>query len=217
MISLPKLARLAEARRYDDLLEEVTRNGRPLPLEIRLRLAEPEAAPIAGLALAIQRVCELTYRPTPVLLELASRLLELQRPAGDFPGGPGVTALAFGALADIEAMLDALPGDPSPRYIDADLARSISGAAARSLEALTHAQREGDDGLIGDELDTTIALWRLLDSPRLGARIDLPALIEAAGARGLRHRRSTAQLVGRWDASGEPVRTTGSLFASTIE
>ncbi len=212
MISLPKLNSLARERRFEDLLEEVTRNGRPLPLEIRLRLSEPEAAPIAGLSLAIQRVCELTYRPTPVLIGLAERLLEFQKPDGTF-GAPACTALAFAALDDIESQLSALPGEASPRYIDADLAGAIERAASEALASLVRAQRASRRALIGDDIDTTVALWRLLDSPRFGRAIDLPALVDAAGACGLRHRRSTAGLLGRWEHHGEPARKAGSLFA----
>lgn len=108
MISLPRLARLAESREFDRLLDEVIRNGRPLPLAIRLRLCDPEALPAAAVGLALQRVVQLTYKPTPLSAMLARMLVEMQHEDGSF-GTAGSTAIAVAGLLALADQVRSLP------------------------------------------------------------------------------------------------------------
>jgi hypothetical protein len=108
MISLPRIARLAEAREFDRLLDEVVRNGRPLPLAIRLRLSDPEALPAAAVGFALQRVVQLTYKPTPLSAMLARMLVEMQHEDGSF-GPAGSTAIAVAALLSLADQVRSLP------------------------------------------------------------------------------------------------------------
>lgn len=207
MISLPKLVRFTHSQQFDRMFDEVTHNGRGLPLAARLRLSEVEAQPATALGLALQRVCDLTYRPTPASIVLLEGLLERQRSDGSF-GGVSATAVALGALWSVVDQLRALPGSPSPHFIDQSLEDGLNGAVGQALAYLKSVQDgqaasrlfDEPDGLIGDEIDSAIVLWQLGLDTRFTSYIRYAELLESVDARGLRHDRSTAQLVGRFDA-----------------
>ena len=166
-------------------------------------MSEAEAQPATALGLALQRVCDLTYRPTPASIVLLEGLLERQRPDGSF-GGVAATAVALGALLGVIDQLRVLPGSPSPHFIEQALERSLNGAVGPALEFLKQAQNgpvgSQMDGLIGDEIDSAIVLWQLGLERRFASEVRYAELLESVDAHGLRHDRSTAQLVGRFDA-----------------
>lgn len=198
MISLPKLVRMASEGEHARMLDEVVRNGRPLPLAIRLRLEEGQTLPAAALGLALTRVTELTYRPSDVACTLAAMLIDCRRDDGSF-GSVAATAIAAAALLAVADQIDALPGGrASGVYIDIELERRIRHAAESALYALAQAQRTDEaagDGLIGDEIDSAIALWRLGFDTRFASAVRYEALLGAVEDRGLRHERATAPLI----------------------
>lgn len=219
MICLPKLVRQAAASEHGRMLEEVIRNGRPLPLRVRLRLEDPETLPAAALGLALQRVMELTYRPTDTSIALLDGLLECARPDGSF-GSISATAVALAALHAALDQLDALPvafrrmREEDPRD---PLVRARS-AAASALHFLTQAQCRSDpsdpnetlsDGLIGDELDSTITLWQLGFDARFAGAIRYESLLVAVEDRGLRHDRGARALLDGFDRTGREPATPG--------
>lgn len=203
MISIPKIIRLVAAGQDERLLDEVVRNGRSMPLAVRMRLSEPGVLPAAAAGLALQRVCELTYRPTEASIALMRRVLDRQQlgaAEGSF-GSVAGTAIALAGLLGVVHQFDALPGSASPRFIDEQLESAVRSALEPAIESLARAQErglfEGGAGLIGDGIDSAIVVWQLGFEPRFTSAIRFEALLEAIDTRGLRHCRSTAPLVGR--------------------
>lgn len=211
MISLPRLARHASEGQFDALLGDVVRNGRPLPLSVRLRLSQPDSLEASALGLALQRVLELTYRPTAVSTGLLEELLKRSREDGSF-GSISATCVALGGLLAFRAQVDALPGARSGgagRYIDPALdeamRRAIDGALGALSAAWDIAQEDSESpALLGDEIDTAVALWQLAFAPAFGRAVPIAALFEAAAARGLTHDRRTAPLLGSADLALHP-------------
>jgi hypothetical protein len=198
MISLPKLVRMASEGEHARMLDEVVRNGRPLALPIRLRLEEAHTLPVAALGLSLTRVTELTYRPSDVACTLATLLLDRREPDGSF-GSIAATAIAAAALLAVADQVDALPGGrASGVYIDPALESRIRAGAESALHALAQAQQsdeESGEGLIGDEIDSAITLWRLGFDTRFARAVCYDALLRAVEDRGLRHSRATASLI----------------------
>lgn len=215
MISLPKLVRMASEAEHARMLDEVVRNGRPLPLAVRLRLEDGATLPAAALGLALTRVTELTYRPTDVACSLASLLLERRQSDGSF-GSVAATAIAAAALLAVADQLDSLPGGRAAgRYLDIALEHNIRSAVEGAMYALAQAQTLDDecrDGLIGDDIDSAICLWQLGFDTRFARAVRYEALLAAVEDRGLRHSRATSALLEPLQSGAEasPVRTRRS-------
>lgn len=224
MLNLPRLARLAETGEFDRLINDVARNGRPLPLGVRLRLSEAGSLPAAALGLALQRVVQLTYRPNHVSCLLVRLLLAQRDQAGAF-GGHASTAVALAALFAFADQVATLPGGRDPAAagpsapIDPALHTEIHRAIAGALHALHAAQNPGvvggvaarrgglfqsSGGLIGDELDSAIVLWQLGLEPRFAAAVRLEDLLTAAFSRGMHHDRTAGPLLDRLSHQGAP-------------
>lgn len=176
MLSMPRLVRLAESGQFDRLLDEILRNGRPLPLAARLRLSSPGSLAASAISLALSRMTELTHRPTAGAQFLADMLLALQGPDGSF-GSPAVTASAVESLfALLEQDKFVAAGLPT------DLRDTIEIARDRALHTL-YAERESSNasphsaGLLGDALETALTLWRL------GERAAFDCVIGISGLR----------------------------------
>ena len=78
MISISLIERSLESRDHDRLLRELAANGLILPLSLRMQLGRSPAA-VKGLAL--RRVIELTYGPTPLSRDLTAALTASLAPA----------------------------------------------------------------------------------------------------------------------------------------
>lgn len=207
MISLPRITRLAAAHRFDTLLEDVLRNGRALPLVLRLRLAaDPDTLPGTALALALQRFLELTLGPTPQAIDLARALLDRQCPGGSFGSVPA-TAAGVAALALLDDALAAAPGiDPIADALRPRIGAAIDDGVAALREARDNAPSTllANRPLMGDELDTLIALWQLAPFPDLADALDLPLLLASLEDLGLRHDRALAPVLDRAQAALMP-------------
>lgn len=158
MLSHRRIERLVERGEHERLLDEVLRNGRPLPLAARLRLFDAGAAGPAALALALQRHLELTPAATPLALDLAGRLLDAQ----DADGAIGSIVSTAAAVAGLTRLRETLAWSP---VADAMLARRLDVAIDRALHALLAAQHRcamaRRPGMLGDEMETALALWQL--------------------------------------------------------
>lgn len=158
MLSQRRIERLVERGEHDRLLEEVLRNGRPLPLEARLHLTDPGALAPAALALALQRHLELTPAATPLAIDLADRLLEMQ----DAHGAIGSTASTAAAIAGLTRLRETLAWSTNT---DPMLSRRLDVAIDRALHALLAAQHRcamaDRPGYLGDDMETALALWQL--------------------------------------------------------
>lgn len=216
MISLPRIARFADAQDFDRLLDEITRNGRPISLPVRLRLSEPAGIASAALGLALQRCIELTYRPMPISTGLASRLLDEMREDGSFGTVAGTAIavaglLAFRDQAWANARLRRAAGgqdDCTLERMETMLHQIDLGIAAawhwlRQRQEQSAALRfDGPSGLIGDELDSAIVLWQLGLEPRFARAVRFADLLDAVEDAGLVHERRTAPLLARLTQSG---------------
>lgn len=159
MLTAPKILRLAASRRFGQVLDEVSRNGRPLPPEARLHLAQPAHAEVAALALSAQRLLELGPAAGQMDPSLLAHLVASTRDALGRPAAPGVLALALGALLDAAANQLCPPGNR-------DGGPASSGALARAL--LDHlASVQAPDGLVGSSIDSALVFWQL--GPRSAA------------------------------------------------
>lgn len=98
MIHAARIDRLVRAERFEQLLDEVLANGRALPMQARAMLTQPGADRLAAMGLALQRVVELSYLPTPSTINLAQRLLSELAPMG-LAGGSGGTGGTADSMA----------------------------------------------------------------------------------------------------------------------
>lgn len=182
-LSFERLTRLAETGRFDTLIDEILRYGRRVPLPVRLALGDEAHADLCGLAVAIRRITEVTHRPNEharfLLAELFDRLEQRSGRLGVTPA-----AVVLRALLTVQDQLAALPAGSNP-LDTADrvrLARHIDDACHALFLARLAAEGRGSDGLLGEPLESAIALWQL------GERVDLVEIIRPAEiAFALRH------------------------------
>jgi hypothetical protein len=155
MISPSQIERMVAAGAYGRLVGRILSNGRCRSVEARSRLAQPPAAAAAGLGLALQRLCELTYGPSAMTARLVKRLLLLQHADGlfgaDAATSPAATAVAIRGLL---AWRDQL--EEAGHIVDPALQRAIE----RGLAALI-AAASGNTEAVVDQTDREIILWQL--------------------------------------------------------
>jgi hypothetical protein len=190
MLTVQRIARLVEGQRWTGLLEELFRNGRPLPLAARARLTEDAGASLAALGLGLQRAVELAYAPDDSLLMLADRLATVLNAgavgeaAASRPPNPAALAMAARGLADL---LDAARdrGWAMGRGLSGERLRAALREAAYGLfaaQAHTGAVRPREHGLIGDGLDSALVLWQLMGRTGVMERLDPPVNLRALAA-----------------------------------
>jgi hypothetical protein len=98
MLTLSQIERLLDAGHYGVLLDRVLANGRCHERELRQALRCPGVLAAAALGMALQRVCELSYGPSPLAARLADRLLDLQQVDGGFGPDRDTPAAARDAI-----------------------------------------------------------------------------------------------------------------------
>ena len=179
MLSLLQIQRMVNQRLFRQLVQRILANGRCDDRRITQRLLQPHNVIPTGLALSLQRVVELTYRPTAVAEALACRLLDQQRgdglfgpepDRGDFHAcgsAPGdelaVTAVAVRALSEF-ARQQQLAGER--------VARRLERAIDCALAAMT--LRQALERQLGcDTVDQAIVAWQLEDQPAIAAAIGM--------------------------------------------
>lgn len=180
MISLSKIERWANAERFDDLLDAVLSNGRPLPLALRLRLEQADGSRLSSAGLGLQRVVELSYFPAPAAIQLGRVIAEalvLSPARADIP--IAASAVAAAALVDLVAQCEACRMALSP-----DLECLIEDALAvfgrRLFEAQATSAGGASEGLIGDEIDTAVVLWQAGTRPGLRSVVGVFARLDLA-------------------------------------
>lgn len=155
MISLHQIERLVEQEAYGRLVRRVLANGRCADSAVLTSLREPGVLRPAALGLALQRVCELSYEPSPTAIRLARLLLRMQTEDGRV--GPlalcaAATAIAMRGLLELRELLEGLA--------DHAILREVTDAAIRrGIESLAARQRAGAIG--SDTTDAAIVLWQL--------------------------------------------------------
>ncbi|TVQ52975.1 MAG: hypothetical protein EA377_09125, partial [Phycisphaerales bacterium] len=163
MLNARQIDMLISRQLFGRLVDRILANGRCPDRSVRDALRQPRIARPVGLALALQRRCELAYRNDAAIDRIGDELLASQREDGWFTaaddGRPNVsaTALAIRALYDWAVLRAAHPTtDEHDRSRDGRLRAALRCA----VDALAAAQRE--DGLIdADLLGSLITLWQL--------------------------------------------------------
>lgn len=179
MISQNQILRLVEAHEYRQLVDRILTNGRCRSQLARGMLNRPEAVPASALGLALQRLAELTYRPSELAEILARRLATLQRPDGLFGHGisPSNETLLAATATAVRGLMTTASHGPNASL---EFCGPISIAIDRGLAAL--AQRYGDGQHVGvDAVGWAIVLWQLGDVPefrRLVPVDDLLAMLD---------------------------------------
>jgi hypothetical protein len=183
MLSPNRVRMLAQHGLWSRLVDEVLRNGRPVPVSIRLRLAEEGAEAATALGLSLARLCELARPGESAIGEVVERLIAMQLEDGSF-GSEVATACALaGLLGACEvAGFGAMPG-----WFTAWPA--ACGAGARLAEDLHSA----------DQMVRTITAWALAarSEAALGVGLDIPALVSGLERRGVGHDRVLGPMLAR--------------------
>jgi len=177
VLTSPKIVRLAASRRFGQILDEVSRNGRPLPQEARLHLALPDHAEVAALALGSQRLLELGTGAGQIDPCLFAQLMTASRSALDRPAAPGVLALALGALLDVAGHQACSPASGGGGPASGDIG-AAGGMIMALHDHLSAAQAPG--GLVGSLIDSALVFWQLgprstaivPDGPQRGPNLD---------------------------------------------
>lgn len=190
MLTVDRIAKLISAQRWSTLLDELLRNGRPLPLLARARLHDSANEPLCALGLGLQRAVELAYAPSDALLLIADRLASalgttacaLGASARDAAQPPSTVAIAVGA----RALADLLDGARERGWAIAHspvgerAAGALAHAAHQLHAAQVHTGASGRDrGLVGDLLDSALVLWQLAGRGGAAARVDPPVDLRA--------------------------------------
>ncbi len=141
MLTAHVIDRLVFAADTHRLIQSLADNGMICPLPLRARLAHPVTAD----ALALRRLAQLTYGPTPTSHRLVASLLECQNTDGSYPGSADRDPLATAAVAAAFSALLGNRGQDDPAALAATRDRAIA-ALAGMQEA---------DGLFGGPDDRT--------------------------------------------------------------
>ena len=129
MLNASRIERWFRAGQFDQMLDGLSRNGGMLPLGLRVRLSDQ---PDAVVGLALRRVVELAWGPTPIAEQLAGWLLGRQQEDGSWAGDPAATAAVVAALGQLQARPET-QADPT-------LEMRIGHARFRGLAALAQMQ-----------------------------------------------------------------------------
>src|SRR4029453_197859 len=105
MISQNQIVRLLDGKEYRHLVERILSNGRCRSSAARSALTRQTTAEPAALGLGLQRLLELTYRPSPTADRICARLMHMQQPDGLFADSEtrhesllAASAVALGAV-----------------------------------------------------------------------------------------------------------------------
>ncbi len=179
MLTPAKIARLASSKRFGPLLDEVTRNGHPLPERLRARLAEAHNIEVASIALGLQRLVELDSLPGGAAQGPLASMATLLSTACESPAAsPAALAMALGAAADASDHLESSTWGAAP-VESTDLTLIELAHLTHTLVTrlgLGEAPSKGD----GDALDAATLVWQVAAAPRIDARA--PSVRERAHA-----------------------------------
>lgn len=181
MLSPNQIDRLIAAEHYSHLIRRILDNGRCCGPATERLLTHPEARPICGLGLALQRLAELAYCRSACADRVAARLLALQSHDGLFGLSLRrnlVVSIASTAVAirGLECWRDLQP------LSNTALDRAVSRAIERGASAIAHC---GSQALRNDghqALGWVVVLWQLGDSPALRAAAQMQQLRELVAA-----------------------------------
>src|SRR5688572_17121639 len=167
MISQNQIIRHIEAQEFSLLVDRILGNGRCRSQSAQRVLRDPAIAAAAGIGLALQRLAELTYRPTPMADGLVQLLMALQRFDGSF-AGPTSRTLNLAATSTALRGLLTWREQRAAAAIGADF--DVDAAIERGLNFLQAAFGEHahmEDAALG----WAIVLWQLGDIEAFRSRV----------------------------------------------
>ena len=184
-----------------ELVEHALLDGGGLPLGVRLRLCEQEGIEATALASALIEIVGATERPTGLTVRVASMLLERQGIDGSFGSVHG-TAIAVRAVCALDRQIAGIGAYDrySVHKANPQLAARLGEAVVLAGQDLEMRQQGWGGfvsrGLIGDELESLIALCELARCPAGVVAVDLGALTDALVEAGAAHMMETAGVFG---------------------
>jgi hypothetical protein len=149
MLSVTLIQKLFDSQDHSRMIASLVDNGTALPLALQSRLSHP----VGASGMALRRLVELAYGPTPLSMAMTRDLLEKQHPNGVFPGtcerDPLITAAAAAGLAAVLREHTGKTGLSTPSPQQPHLADALDRALA-SLSAM-----QSEDGLFSHADDRT--------------------------------------------------------------
>ena len=174
MLTVKRVVQLIRTGRQAQAFDAVLANGRALPAEARARLARPSSLRMVAPALALQRVMELSYGPTPEAEELAATVVREVEMAAGYGCGLEVAggAVTGAVLAAWLAAASHAAADPTLTERAVAALRWLAGEiAAQQQRAAARPHTAAPSGGMGDALDTSLVAWQLASSPGLAAAV----------------------------------------------
>ncbi|MCA9292628.1 MAG: hypothetical protein KDA20_02305 [Phycisphaerales bacterium] len=188
MVTPVRVKMLAQHGLWSRLLDEVLRNGRDVPLKLRLRLTEEGAEAEVAAGLALTRLAELA-RPGDRHVGAAIELLVgRQRSDGGFGKGTAGSVVGTGcALAGLLGVCEGAGFGAMPGWSTAWPA--ACGAGARLASLLEHADPE----------ERTLVAWVLAPRAVVAARlgVDVGALLDGLDRSGASFDRVLGPMLNR--------------------
>lgn len=162
MLTARRLAGLVAQGEFDRVLDAVEAGGRAMRVRVRQWLRRDEGAcAVAAASLALHRVCDLSYGPSPEADSVAARIVGALAPEkiGRLPAS--ALALAASALDRYVELGATDDQEAAPVVFEAIEAL---GAASSRLASLLEAG-------IACEEDAELTRWQLLRSPALAREV----------------------------------------------
>lgn len=177
MISQNQIFRLIEAEEFRQLIQRVLSNGRcRSPLVLRV-LSQPDVAASAAIGLALQRLGELTYRPSQLAASLSRRLLGMQQSNGLFGSAedPSTESLL---VATATALRGLITWTAQVQASGSEVDHPTSLAIDRGLNALAEVYSDASTDVNHDAVAWAIVLWQLGDMAEFRHIVPIKDLLE---------------------------------------
>jgi len=175
MISQNQIARLLECQEHRHLVDRVLSNGRCRSNAARRALSREGALASAALGLGLQRLVELTYRPSAIADRVCAQLIAMQRPDGLFTNSniqhESLLSASAVAVRALTMWIDL------QRHAGRGVTAGASDAVSRGIAALAGRFLGGIDAH-ADAVGWAVVLWQLGDVPAFRRAVPTDRLLE---------------------------------------
>jgi hypothetical protein len=155
MLDANQIRRLLDSKEFSQLIDRILMNGRCRSSLTRQMLRKKDVAVVSAIGLGLQRIIELTYRPTPMADALAKQVMDFQDQRGLFR--TGMTANGSGG----ERRCAAAPFATST--CGQDFTVGVLGASAVALRGLIGWRRQHETNRAFNNLEGSDVIQRGLD------------------------------------------------------
>ncbi len=189
MANPARIIRLLDSARFERLVEDSLWLRTGAPLALRLALTSNDVLPAVARAVALERLIETSYRPSPLAVELAGEVVDAaeQLLAQQlFPSAPVLACLhnALSAWSERLGLMASLGAHPEGDARTAERTRSVLQRVQHALASWAHAQLASDDPLVPTP-ESVGTLWLLAHRPLEATPVpaaELLSRLDAAGA-----------------------------------